>query len=59
MYITVVINDLDFVDDIALISDEIAQAHELVLRVEKEAAEIGLHLNEIHGIQSLSRGRRT
>ena len=60
---TVVISDLDFADDIALISDEIAQAHELVLRVEKEAAEIGLHLNEtkdgIHGIQSLSRGRRT
>ena len=43
---SVVISDLDFADDIALISDEIAQAHELVLRVEKEAAEIGLHLNE-------------
>ena len=42
----VVISDLDFADDIALISSEIAQAHELVLRVEKEAAEIGLHLNE-------------
>ena len=41
-----VISGLDFADDIALISDEIAQAHELVLRVETEAAEIGLHLHE-------------
>ena len=40
------ISDLDFADDITLISDEIVQAHELVLRVEKEAAEIGMHLNE-------------
>ena len=43
---TVVISDLDFADAIALNSDEIAQAHERVLKVEKEAAEIGLHLNE-------------
>ena len=42
----VIVTDLKFADDIALISDEIKQAQELLERVEKEAAEIGLHLNE-------------
>ena len=39
---SVVISDLDFKDAIALIYDEISRAHELVLSVEKEAAEIVL-----------------
>ena len=42
----IVISDLDFADDIALISDEIKQAQEFLTRVEIEAAKIGLHLNE-------------
>ena len=41
----VVITDLDFADDIALISDEIEAAQQLIHNVETEAAKIGLHLN--------------
>ena len=40
------ITDLKFADDIALLSDRIAEAQILLNNVEKEAAEIGLHLNE-------------
>ena len=39
------ITDLDFADDIALLSGEIDQAQELLSRVEFEAAKVGLHLN--------------
>ena len=42
----VMITDLKFADDIALLSDEITKAQELLINVQKEAAEIGLHLNE-------------
>lgn len=42
----VVVSDLDFADDIALLSEEIAQAQELLARVESEAAKVGLYLNE-------------
>ena len=41
----VVLADLDFADDIALLSDEIAQAQELLLTVEKECKKVGLVLN--------------
>ena len=41
----VVLADLDFADDIALLSDEIAQAQELLLTVEKEFKKVGLVLN--------------
>ena len=41
----VCITDLMFADDIALLSQEIAHAQELLTRVEIEAAKIGLHLN--------------
>ena len=34
-----------FADDIALLSQEIAQAQELLSRVEMEASKIGLHIN--------------
>ena len=37
--------NLDFADDIALLSDEIEQAQELLLRVEKECKKVGLGLN--------------
>ena len=40
-----IITDTDFADDIALISKEIAQAQEMLARVEKEAGKVGLHLN--------------
>ena len=40
-----VLADLDFADDIALLSDEIAQAQELLLTVEKECKKVGLVLN--------------
>ena len=40
-----VIADLDFADDIALLSDGIKQAQELLLRVERECSKVGLRLN--------------
>ena len=40
-----VIADLDFADDIALLSDAVSQAQELLLRVETECARVGLGLN--------------
>ena len=40
-----VIADLDFADDIALLSDEIDQAQQLLLRVELECKKVGLGLN--------------
>ena len=39
------ITDLDFADDIALISDLIEEARELLLAVEKECKEVGLLIN--------------
>lgn len=39
------ITDLDFADDIALLSNEIHQAKELLKQVETEAAKVGLHVN--------------
>ena len=41
----VTLTDLDFADDIGLISDQISQAQELLLRVENECQKVGLHLN--------------
>ena len=40
-----VLSDLDFADDIALLSDAIAQAQELLSRVETECKKVGLGLN--------------
>ena len=40
-----VIADLDFADDIALLSDTMQQAQELLLRVETECSKVGLGLN--------------
>jgi hypothetical protein len=37
--------DLDFADDIALLSEEIDQAQELLNRVEAQVAKVGLKLN--------------
>ena len=42
----VTITDTDFADDIALISEEIEQAQEMLTCVETETLRIGLHLNE-------------
>jgi len=44
-YPPVVINDLDFADDIALLAEKILQAQEVLLRLENESAKVGLHLN--------------
>ena len=41
----IVITDLDFADDLALLTTEIDEAHEILTRLEKEAAKGGLHLN--------------
>ena len=41
----VTLTDLDFADDIGLLSDEIAQAQELLLSVEKECNKVGLGVN--------------
>ena len=39
------ITDFDFADDISLLSDEIQQAQELLLRVEKECNKIRQNIN--------------
>ena len=39
------VTDLDFADDIALISDTAEKARELLLAVERECRKIGLRLN--------------
>ena len=39
------ITDLDFADDIALISEELIQAQEVLSRFENEAAKVGLYCN--------------
>ncbi|XP_072028360.1 uncharacterized protein [Amphiura filiformis] len=39
------VTDLDFADDIALISDTASQAQELLERIEKAALRVGLHMN--------------
>ena len=41
----VVITDLDFADDLALLSEEIEQAQEVLLRLETEAEKVGLFCN--------------
>ena len=41
----ITVTNLSFTDDVALISEEIDQAQELLQRLETEAANIGLHLN--------------
>ena len=40
-----VLSELDFADDISLLSDEIAQAEELLHRVEHQCSKVGLGLN--------------
>ena len=39
------LSDLDFADDIALLSDDMEAAQQLLLRVEGEYMKLGLHLN--------------
>ena len=39
------ITDINFTDDIALISNTVEQARELLLSVEKECLKVGLQLN--------------
>ena len=41
----VVISDLDFADDLALLSEEIEQAQKVLLRLETEAEKVGLFCN--------------
>ena len=40
-----VLTDLDFADDIALLSEEVQQAQKLFCRVETSVAKVGLHMN--------------
>ena len=39
------VTDLDFADDIALVSDTACQAQELLDRVDDAALRVGLHIN--------------
>merc|ERR1711867_237609 len=41
----VVVTDLDFADDLALLSEEMEQAQEVLHRLETEAEKVGLHCN--------------
>ena len=45
-YSAVILNDADFADDLALISESIEQAQLFLLRVEHAAGRIGLYTNE-------------
>ena len=50
----VVVIDLHFVDDISLLPDEIGQAQELLLRVEKSVGKVGskwMQARQTHGLQ--------
>ena len=40
-----VITDLDFADDIALLSEQTTQAQEMLTRVEQASSEVGLRAN--------------
>ena len=40
-----IVTDLDFADDIALLSEELYQAQELLQRVETSVAKVGLKMN--------------
>ena len=40
-----VVTDLDFADDIALLTEEIKQAQDMITKLENEAAKVGLHCN--------------
>ena len=40
------ITDTDFADDIALLSNNLTQAEELLHRTQKASRQIGLHINE-------------
>ena len=46
MITAVTLTDLDFADDICLLSDEINEAQELLEKVESECLKVGLHLND-------------
>ena len=41
----VIVTDLDFADDLALLTEEIEQAQEVLYRLEKEAEKVGLYCN--------------
>ena len=41
-----IITDVDFADDVALISEDMDKANEFLLRVESAAASVGLHIKE-------------
>ena len=41
----VIVTDLDFADDLALLTEEIEQAQEVLLRLETEAENVGLYCN--------------
>ena len=45
-YPATVITDTDFADGIALLSDTLAQAEELLHRTQMAASQIALHINE-------------
>ena len=40
-----IVTDLDFADDLALITEETEQAQEVLTRLEQEAGKVGLHCN--------------
>ena len=41
----IVVTDLDFADDLAILTDEIEKAQEILSRLEREAGQVGLHCN--------------
>jgi hypothetical protein len=46
----VALKDLDFADDLSLLSDEIVQAQELLLSIEKNCNKVGLGINRMSKI---------
>ena len=41
----IIVTDMDFADDIALVTEEIHQAQQMLMNLENAAAKVGLHLN--------------
>lgn len=48
----VVLTDLDYADDISLLSDNMEQAQELLHRVELECTKVGLRINAVKKMRS-------
>ena len=54
----IVVTDLDFADDLAILTDEIEKAQEILSRLEREGGQVGLHCNVTKIATSLQPGNK-